>query len=228
MTVGCVASGRRVIGDLSATPGSDENDNSVALLIERGEFAYLIGGDTEELTEQQIAAHDIILDVDVYAADHHGSDTSSCLPFMQDLRPSVVIISNGNRAAYQHPRQSTLDMSAALIPTPTVFQTNKYFKGSKGGNVADEFSADLQSTDDDGTILLTVNAVATQYAVSYRDRVKTFPVKDAGPAGSIVIASLLPDPSGSDSDKEVVTLRNDSAFPSPPRAGRCATQTTTS
>ena len=49
MTVKCVASGRKVIGDLTASSSkSHENDSSVGLLIEFGEFAYFIGGDIEK------------------------------------------------------------------------------------------------------------------------------------------------------------------------------------
>lgn len=213
LRVTCVACCGKVINELNPTGGADENDNSVALLVEFGEFAYFVGGDIEEQTEKKLAARDLVLDVDVYQANHHGSHTSSSPEFLHDLRPSVVIISNGNYADYQHPRKVTLAKLAALSPQPTVFQTNKYFKGGKGGNVPDEFIADLQSTGTNGTILVTVNPTATQYTVAYRNVVRAFPVKGAGPAGSLVIASLLPDPVGSDVQNEVVTLRNDSASP---------------
>ena len=212
MTVKCVAAGRKVIGDTSSSSSkSHENDSSVSLLIEWGEFDYFIGGDIESATEKKIAAQDLALDVDVYQANHHGSDTSSEDSFIKDLTPSVVIISNGNHAGHKHPQQDTLDALAALTPAPTVFQTNKYFHGGSGGNVGDEFIADLGASGEDGTILLEVNAAKTQYTVSYRGKVKTFPVKGAGPSGTVVIASLLPDPDGSDKQNEVVTLRNDSA-----------------
>ena len=214
LTITCIASGRRLLGDLSPTPGSDENDNSVALLVEFGEFAYFVGGDIETHTEKAIADRDLLLDVDVYQANHHGSDTSSEESFVKDLAPSVIVISNGNRADYRHPRQSTLDFFETLTPKPAVFQTNKYFKGGNGGNVPDEFIADPETHDEDGTILITVDATAGHYSVAYRELSKTFPVKGAS-AGSLVIASLLPDPRGSDREKEVVTLRNDGAFAVP-------------
>lgn len=119
----------------------------MSLLIRFGEFRYFIGGDIEAATERKIADHDLALDVDVYAANHHGSDTSSDPAFIADLAPMVIIISNGNNATYKHPRQATLDALASLPNAPAVFQTNKYLKGGSGGNVADAFIADPETTD---------------------------------------------------------------------------------
>jgi len=214
MTVTCVASGRKVIGDTTPTPGSDENNNSVALRIDFGEFRYFVGGDMHTETEEDLAEHDLVLDADVYQANHHGSDTSSADALLLDMKPTVVVISNGSDAGYDHPRQSTLNRLAALMPSPTVFQTNEYDEPepNPGGNVADQFIGDLVPNDKNGTILVTVNAAATQYTVLCRGQTFTFAVKGASPPG-VVIASLLPDPVGSDRQNEVVTLRNDSAAP---------------
>lgn len=123
------------------------------------------------------------------------------------------MISNGNHGGYEHPRQSTLSLYSGLNPSPLVFQTNKYLKRGAGGNVADEFIADLESTDSDGTILITVNQAAGNYTVSYRDKTHTFQIKSRGdPSDSpVAIESLLPNPVGSDNDLEEVTLRNKGA-----------------
>ena len=130
----------------------------------------------------------------------------------------MVIISNGNNATYQHPRQHTLNFFAGMNPRPRVFQTNKYLKGGVGGNVQDQDIADLESTDHDGTILTTVDLGAGQFTVSYGDASTSFQIKQPGaasPADSpIVIASVLPDPTdGPDSLNEAVTLRNRSGSP---------------
>lgn len=211
MTVTCVASGGMVIGELDPTVGVDENDMSVALLIEFKNFKYFVGGDIELTTEGKLAQRDLVLDVDVYQANHHGSHTSSSLQFMLDLIPSVVVISNGNHGGHMHPRQHTLDTLANLDPAPVVFQTNKYLKGGAGGNVPDALIADLESTDTDGTILVTVSADASHYVVSYGEEAHSFAVKmPPAPAADVVIESLLPDPIESDFEFEEVTLRNKS------------------
>ena len=210
MTVTCISSGGVVVGEANPTPGIDENDMSVSLFITFGTFKYFIGGDIEKPTEAKIAARDLVQNVDVYHSDHHGSDTSSSRPFMEDLAPRVIIISNGNHGVYKHPRRATLDLYASLSGPPTVFQTNKYLKGGAGGNVPDAFIADPESTDSDGTILVTVDAAAGTYAVSYGSSTShTFSTKGGSASGTtVVIESSLPNPVGPDEQLEEVTLKN--------------------
>ena len=208
MTVTCISSGGTVIGETSPVTGVDENDMSVSLLVTYGAFRYFIGGDIEQPTEAKIAARDLVTGVTVYVADHHGSDTSSSRPFMEDLLPQVIIISNGNNGTYKHPRQVTLNLYASLPEHPVVFQTNKYRKGGAGGNVADEFIADPETDDEDGTILLTVDPGASKYTVAYGDTSREFTMGGSPAVASVVIESLLPNPPGSDSDAEEVVIRN--------------------
>jgi Lamin Tail Domain len=125
---------------------------------------------------------------------------------MRDLSRTVVIISNGNHGGFKHPRQTTLDLYSQLHPAPTVFQTNKYLKGGVGGNVADEFIADPESSGTEGTILISVNPAAENYTVSFGSTSHSFKVK-ALPI-SIVIERLLPNPVGEDTLLEEVSLRN--------------------
>lgn len=213
MSVTCIATGGVVLGEENPVPGEDENDMSIALLIQYGGFRYFIGGDIVNTTEGKIASRDLVMDVDVYQADHHGSNTSSSEAFMQDLSPSVIVISNGNHGTYMHPRQYTLNLYAGLDTQPQVFQTNKYLKGGLGGNVKDDFIADPETIDSDGTILLTVNKDAGNFNVSYRDKILTFQTKQRSSPDTILVESLLPDPIGSDLENEEVTLRNAGASP---------------
>ncbi len=212
MTVTGIAAGGAVLGETNPPqPGQDENDMSVSLLITFAGFRYFIGGDTETATETKIAARDLVTEVDLYVADHHGAENGSSQGLLDDMKPSVVIISNGNRADYKHPQQSMLNRTQALTPAPVIFQTNKYLHtGDDGGNVADQFIADLEAVDADGTILVTVDAAAGSYQVAWRNQTRSFPVKHptAQPAATMVIADLLPDPTGDDAQDEEVTLQN--------------------
>jgi beta-lactamase superfamily II metal-dependent hydrolase len=212
IAVTCFAHGGVVLSEPDPVEtGKDENDMSIALLIQYGDFRYFIGGDIEDQTEEKIAERDLIKDVDVYQADHHAAETSSAEGFMKDLLPSVIIISNGNHKKYKHPRQTILDRYDSLDPKPVVFQTNKYLKGGEGGNVADEFIADLESNKKNGTIMVSVDKTAGNYKVSYRNLSHTYQIKDRGEQPTdVVIESLLPNPDGSDRINEEVTIRNDS------------------
>jgi len=209
MTVRCVASGGVVLNGDTAT-GIDENDMSIALVVQYGGFTFFTGGDVEKPTEAKIAALHLARDVDVCKADHHGSHMCSLPAFMQDMSPAVIIISNGSDGTYKHPRRVTLSTYRALTPPPVVFQTNKYLKSdTTGGNVPDVYIADPQTFDKDGTILLTVDNATRKYVVSYGDTSFTFTFKHMPSTSEwIVIKNLLPDPAGYDNVNEQVTLLN--------------------
>ncbi len=232
----CVASGGAVVGESEPSPGTDENDNSVALELQFDGFRYFIGGDIEARTERLLAEEDAVTDVDVYVADHHGAATSSTKEFVDDMRPTVVVISNGSNAIYRHPREVVLERFAHMHPAPTVFQTNYLFDtGSVGGNVDTAFIGDRDEHDDDGTVVVRVDGAAGTYAVDCCGGSEwNFPVKHPAvpavvshtntnadtnadtnePGGTqqhvprVVIARLLPNPVGSDDELEEVTIEN--------------------
>ncbi|MDH4070076.1 MAG: lamin tail domain-containing protein [Ignavibacteria bacterium] len=212
----CVASGGAVIGEPDAhSTGADENDMSIGLLIQFSGFRFFVGGDIERETEHDISEGKVVTDVDLYQANHHGSESSSSFSLLSDMKPSVVLVSNGDNGTYRHPRQVTLDTLAMLDPPPVVLQTNKLFKGAPGGNVADRFIADLETIDDDGTILVEASLPTRSMTVSYRDTSFSIPWKDgtapvvsSGTVG-ILISRLLPDPPGIDRDLEEVTISNE-------------------
>ncbi|MEI6143946.1 MAG: hypothetical protein WCP85_32020, partial [Mariniphaga sp.] len=178
VTITCLASNERVTTDSSVGKGKDENDKSIVLLLQFGDFGYFTGGDIAFSTERKIAEKNLVTDVDVCKADHHGSHLSSDCDFMTSLNPTVIIISNGSKDKYQHPRKVTLDCYDQLPSHPEVLQTNKYLgKGNDAGNVPDQYIADPELTDEDGTILVDVNLPQNQYDVRYRDIIMKFPIK---------------------------------------------------
>jgi competence protein ComEC len=124
----------------SADNEADFNDNSVVLKLTYGEFSALLTGDMEERNEARLVSENTTgLDADVLKAGHHGSQTSSSLPFLNAVTPEVVIISLGAGNTYGHPHQEALDrISAAGVER-------------------------LFRTDIDGTITLTVNASNSEY-----------------------------------------------------------------
>ncbi len=213
VTVTCTNAGGVVLGESDPPQhGADENDMSIGLLVVFGGFRYWIGGDTEEPTERKLAARDVVREVDVYVADHHGADNGSSADFLADLNPTVVIISNGNNRQFRHPRKSTLERLRTIARAPAIFQLNKYLgTGDDGGNVEDEFIADLEATDGDGTIVLTVTPGTSSYTVTYRGRVATVPIRSPTPLPlRALITRLLPDPVAEpDRDGETVTIRNE-------------------
>jgi competence protein ComEC len=213
VTITCISSGGVVTGETNPVPGGEENDLSVSVLVSFDGFLAFFGGDTEGPTEAKIATRDLLMNIDFLKASHHGSHSSSSLAFMNDARPTVVVISNGSDATYKHSRQVTLNTYAAMPNPPQVFQTNKCFRPAPCANVPDSSIADPQSIEQDGTILTTLDAATHTYTLSYGATLKIFTVKAPAPgsmggAPQVVVGRLLPNPAGADEQFESVTILN--------------------
>lgn len=87
---------------------TEDNDNSVALRIEAGEFRAALLGDLPDPTEALIGAGDLTL----LKAAHHGSRYSTGEALLRQTTPQDVLISVG-RNTYGHPTQAVLDRVAA-------------------------------------------------------------------------------------------------------------------
>lgn len=145
----------------------NENSHSLGLVISYNGFDYWTSGDMEEDIEEALASAGLLPNVDAMKANHHGSATSSAESFINALDPEIVIISNGNHGGFRHPRQVTLDnIRNTLNNNVSIYQTNKLIKvKTDGGNVPDEFIADIDPAGPEGTILITVSG--TNYEVSF-------------------------------------------------------------
>ena len=139
-----------------------------------------------------------------------------------------MIISNGSHQGFKHPRQVTLNTYHALKPTPpAVFQLNKCLHPSPCGNELNSSIADPESSDDDGTIAVTVDAATNSYTIAFGSTTRPFaiknPVAPVSLSSGVVIKSLLPNPVGSDDQLEEVTIENRGCQQRPSWVGRCAT-----
>ncbi|MCX6950682.1 MAG: MBL fold metallo-hydrolase [Verrucomicrobia bacterium] len=108
----------------NTTKLSDPNDQSVGVRLDyqplknqRG-ASFLFVGDMEEAAEKvwlDALAPEArkLVDVDVLKVGHHGSDTSSSVPFINAASPDLAFVMCGAQGVgtnirYQHPRASTL------------------------------------------------------------------------------------------------------------------------
>jgi competence protein ComEC len=80
------------------------NDASCVLQVSTGSHRLLLTGDIERAAEMELLRTESLQKVDVVVVPHHGSRTSSSLPFVQALRPELAIISAGfgNRWGLPH------------------------------------------------------------------------------------------------------------------------------
>lgn len=89
------------------------NENALVLLVRYGSFSAIFGGDIGEAEEQKIASDqrntfEDMQGVNLYKADHHGSNDSSCEAYLKTLQPDMVWISAGQNNLYGHPGKKAL------------------------------------------------------------------------------------------------------------------------
>jgi len=81
------------------------NARSCTLKVTSGRFAMLLPGDIEAVQEEHLlAAGAATLHAQVLLAPHHGSGTSSTLPFLQAVHPEVALFQVGHANRYGHPK----------------------------------------------------------------------------------------------------------------------------
>jgi competence protein ComEC len=90
------------------------NNDSVALRLDLGENSVLLTGDIEGGAEQAIMDQNQDLDVDVVKVPHHGSKTSSTLPFVLKTSPSLAVISVGQSSVFDHPNREVIERWTAV------------------------------------------------------------------------------------------------------------------
>lgn len=93
---------------------SNENNNSIVMLINAGETSFLMTGDAEKSVEKEIMEKYPNLDIDILKVGHHGSSTSSYKQFVEQISPELGIIQCGLNNSYGHPTEKTLETLDSL------------------------------------------------------------------------------------------------------------------
>ena len=169
-----------------------ENAASVGLLIEYGAFDYLTMGDLTgggySTPDVELPVGNLVGDVDVHHASHHGSSTSTLPAFVQTITPDMAVISSGENNGYGHPTVETLfnlNSPAAAIP---VLQTTSGAGAVGGVDMAGTIEI---RTDGTNYTVLSGGAVFVELLV---DESAT-----AQPgAGDLLIAEYMHDPAAAD------------------------------
>jgi len=159
----------------------DENESSVGVMLRYGNFEMFLGGDLTSVVENRLVAAGTLADVDVYVADHHGSDTSSTTGLLDVLKPEVVVISSGSHRLYKHPRKAAMDRLLGTKSVAAVYQTNRNIHEPEAPelirNSDEAFIADLDSRGGDGSIRLDVYDDHYSVTLLTRDLVRNYSLK---------------------------------------------------
>jgi len=87
----------------------DPNEVSVVLEVNYGEVEALLTGDIGEKEEQALVDSRVLKRVEILKVPHHGSKTSSTLDFLEEIRPSIALISSGKDNNFGHPSPEVVE-----------------------------------------------------------------------------------------------------------------------
>jgi competence protein ComEC len=100
-----------------------KNDDSLVLRVRFGATSFLLTGDMEKRTEQELIGAGLLRHDDVLKVGHHGSRTSSTAGMLDLEHPSFGMISAGFDNSYGHPHPLTL--AALRERNIAVFRTDQ-------------------------------------------------------------------------------------------------------
>lgn len=91
-----------------STKYEDLNNYSIVLKAQYGDTSFLLTGDMEKLSENEVINAGYNVKSDVLKVAHHGSSTGSTIKFLEAISPRYAIISLGVDNSYGHPHKETL------------------------------------------------------------------------------------------------------------------------
>ena len=102
---------------------SDLNNASIVLRVVYGDVSFLLTGDIFSEAEREIQSRGMDVQSTVLKIPHHGSRSSSSREFIEQVSPSVAVISVGADNRFGHPHVETLDVLGRYAPQARVFTT---------------------------------------------------------------------------------------------------------
>ncbi|MEQ9264532.1 MAG: DNA internalization-related competence protein ComEC/Rec2 [Balneolaceae bacterium] len=98
-----------VLGPEEMSFSNDPNQHSVVLNMIYGESRFLFTGDAGEAQEERLVEnYGDLLDVDFLKVGHHGSRTSSAIPFLNIVTPKISVVSLAERNRFKHPHPEAI------------------------------------------------------------------------------------------------------------------------
>lgn len=91
-----------------ALRGAEQNNNSVGILVEHGDFRALLTGDAEEEQLAHWLRTTKVPQVQVLKASHHGARNGTTAEWVRATRPQVVVVSVAARNGFGHPAPEVL------------------------------------------------------------------------------------------------------------------------
>lgn len=207
-----------VAGDHStdSVPPS-ENDYSIAIRFQYGDYVYATAGDTDgeystssfgySYNDVEASISDDIGDVATMRVNHHGSGHSSSQAYVDALAPETAVISCGANS-YGHPANRVLD-GLRQVANGNGVGADTYLTNNPCDDQSDGAPIDYGGTfNDDGDIWLATTQAGAGYDMTYDNGTNSYGSAPSPPAATTVTISevRLRGPNGA--SDELVELHN--------------------
>jgi beta-lactamase superfamily II metal-dependent hydrolase len=119
------AGGRLLSGGAIPITNDDLNTESISLLVEIGDFDYIVSGDltgggstsTAKTPDIETYVGQMAGDVDVAQLNHHGSTTTSNQVYLSIIRAEVAVAQIGTNNTFGHPNRETVNKYLNTLTT---------------------------------------------------------------------------------------------------------------
>ena len=105
---------------------SDLNNASIVLRVVYGDVSFLLTGDIFVDAEREMLSRGVNVHSTVLKIPHHGSRSSSSREFIEQVQPSVAVISVGADNRFGHPHAETLEVLGRYAPEARVMTTSDH------------------------------------------------------------------------------------------------------
>jgi competence protein ComEC len=155
---------------------TQENNSSIALRLVFGKFSFLFMGDgegqdrdaggqathfVEEFLLKEARTKGVSLKSTVLKAAHHGSDTSSTIPFIKAVNPDVVVIMSGRKTfgikRTYLPDKVVLDRYLQVNPKVTIVRTDQDDARERRTPATDADGDDVYMYTDGDTLKISIS-----------------------------------------------------------------------
>lgn len=113
-------------GTLPRAIDHSANNLSVVMRLSYGDVSFLLAGDIEKDVETHLVqTAGERLQSDVLKVAHHGSRTSTSVPFLQAVEPKSAVISAGANNRYGHPHPDVMERLAEAVDGSNLLVTSR-------------------------------------------------------------------------------------------------------
>ena len=141
-----------------------DNVNSVGFLLTFGRFKFWDGGDLSwNIENRLVCPKNLVGVIDVYQADHHGTDVSNNPTLLRALNPRVAVIDNGPRKGGDAPVYAAL---SSLKEIEGIYQLHRNVRTTDKENTMSGYIANEEEACQGNFIKLSVEPKSKSYTVT--------------------------------------------------------------